>query len=75
MENNLNQHLLEEDDRNRDDFELQLRGLFSLSFWSRTGAKSNFSAVKSLVKLFESAFLTKNDIFCIKITKIDNFFE
>ena len=36
MENNLYQHLLEEDDRNRDDFQLQPRGLFALSFWSRT---------------------------------------
>ena len=36
MENNLYQHLLDEDDQNRDDFALRPRGLFSLSFWSRT---------------------------------------
>lgn len=36
MENNLLQHLLDEDDRNRDDFALQPRGLFSAPFWSRT---------------------------------------
>ena len=34
----------------------------SNSFPSRNGAKSNFSAVKSLVKLFESAFLTNEVI-------------
>lgn len=36
MENNLYQNLLEEDDRNRDDFQLSRRGLFSRCFSSRT---------------------------------------